>query len=258
MGRSRRPREHQARASQPRASQPRTGQPRAVDVAPAALPAKRPGRPGGQRDRNRRSKVQSLSDAALALFLARGIEGTRIDEITAAAGVAKGSFYRYFSDKAQLVATLFEPLAAAVTGVLDRAERDIENATARDALVAAYTHLGLELGRLLTVHTAVVRLYLQEKRAPAVGARLSVAQLARQIEVRAEALSLCARQRGLLRASPPPRISTLAVIGAAEALLHAHLGGADLGVTAEVPAMLTSIVMDGMRPRSRGEGGSLN
>lgn len=223
--------------------------PLSVLVKPASVPKLRPGPPGGQRDQNRREKVQALCDAALRLFLVQGIEGTRIDDITGAAKVAKGSFYRYFDDKGQLVATLFAPVTEAAAAALGRCEAAIDSAGDRGTLVNAYTAMGLELGMLVVTHRAAIRLYLQERRAPAVGARVPVHRLARLLEQRAETLSARARERGLLRDYPPPRVSSLAVVGAAEQLLHAFLGGADLGNPAEVPAMLTTLIMEGMRPR---------
>ena len=221
----------------------------AVPVAPPTqqVPRERPGAPGGKRDGNRREKVQRLCDAALRLFLERGIEGTRIDEITGVAGVAKGSFYRYFADKEQLAEALFAPLATAAQAALERCERAIADAHEQAPLQAAYTALGLELGQLLADHAPAIRLFLQERRGPDVGARAPVARLARLLEERAESLSLRARERGLLRPFPA-RVSSLVVVGAAEQLLYAFLSGRDLGEPAEIPALVTSLVMNGLRP----------
>ena len=47
-----------------------------------------------------------LLDAATRLFAAKGIEATSVADITAAAGVAKGSFYRYFASREELLAAL--------------------------------------------------------------------------------------------------------------------------------------------------------
>jgi len=45
---------------------------------------------------------EKLLDAALALLLARGYPATTVDEICAAAGVSKGSFYHFFRTKEEL------------------------------------------------------------------------------------------------------------------------------------------------------------
>lgn len=47
-----------------------------------------------------------LMDAAATLFIAKGVEATIVDEIVAAAGVSKGTFYHYFETKADIVAAL--------------------------------------------------------------------------------------------------------------------------------------------------------
>ena len=78
------------------------------------MPPKRPGATGGTRDQNRRARVQALSDAGRALFLERGLDATTIDDLTQHAGIAKGSFYRYFADKTALVTALLAPLSSAL------------------------------------------------------------------------------------------------------------------------------------------------
>lgn len=47
-----------------------------------------------------------LLDAAEKLLVVRGVAGTTVTDITSEAGLAKGSFYRYFSSKEQLLAAL--------------------------------------------------------------------------------------------------------------------------------------------------------
>jgi len=219
----------------------------AVAPPPEQLPRSRPGAPGGRRDENRRDKVQRLCDAALRLFLEHGIELTRVEDITAVAGVAKGSFYRYFTDKLQLTEVLMLPLASAAAAALDRCGQAVDAAQGEVPLSAAYAALGIELGQLVITHAPAIRLYLQERRGPATGARAPVVRLAHLIEERAEELSARARARGLLR-SFPPRISSLAVVGATEQLLHAFLSGRDLGDVAHLPALVTSLIMNGLQP----------
>ena len=49
-----------------------------------------------------------LLAAGQALFLAKGIAGTSLDDITQRAGVSKGLFYLYFQAKEDLVLALQE------------------------------------------------------------------------------------------------------------------------------------------------------
>jgi AcrR family transcriptional regulator len=52
-----------------------------------------------------------LLRAAVERFLAKGIDRTTVDEIVAAAAVAKGTFYLYFESKEQVVAALRAEMA---------------------------------------------------------------------------------------------------------------------------------------------------
>ena len=80
-----------------------------IQPEPRHVPTLRPGPKGGKRDINRRRRTKEICDAGLSLFLQRGIEGVTIDDIVKSASVAKGSFYRYFQDKSDLVAAIFGP-----------------------------------------------------------------------------------------------------------------------------------------------------
>lgn len=51
-------------------------------------------------------RVDDLMSAAAALFVSKGIEATTIDDIVARAGVAKGTFYHYFSTKTDVITAL--------------------------------------------------------------------------------------------------------------------------------------------------------
>ncbi|WP_066064581.1 TetR/AcrR family transcriptional regulator [Neobacillus soli] len=53
-------------------------------------------------------KRNALLESGHTLFISRGYEQTTAKEIAAHAGVATGTFYRYFSDKRQLLMSLLE------------------------------------------------------------------------------------------------------------------------------------------------------
>ena len=53
----------------------------------------------GKVDTNKRLKRISILDAALELFIDKGLHETSVSEIAARSGVAKGTFYLYFKDK---------------------------------------------------------------------------------------------------------------------------------------------------------------
>jgi AcrR family transcriptional regulator len=49
-----------------------------------------------------------IIDSAAALFFERGVAGTSLDDVGAAAGVGKSQLYHYFRDKAELVRAVIE------------------------------------------------------------------------------------------------------------------------------------------------------
>jgi len=71
-------------------------------------------RSGGERVRitaARREQVRAaLAEAGLGLFAARGVAATSIEQIAAAAGVAKGTFYNYFATKEDLALAALVPV----------------------------------------------------------------------------------------------------------------------------------------------------
>jgi AcrR family transcriptional regulator len=203
---------------------------------------------GGKRDENRKRRTQELCDAALALFLAKGIEPVTIDEIVGAASVAKGSFYRYFEDKAELVDVLLEPVALRLREALSLCEEALRAARTEQELVGAYQGFAAALSATVFESPDVVRLYLQECRTPDVGARRPVAALADEVQRGALTLTHAARAHGLLR-DLDARVSATAVVGAVEHLLFRFLSGGQLGPLAEVPGAIVSLVLDGLRNR---------
>ena len=51
------------------------------------------------RERNRVDNRAATSDAALALFAARGFDHVTVADICAAAGIGRRTFFRYFATK---------------------------------------------------------------------------------------------------------------------------------------------------------------
>lgn len=213
---------------------------------PRNVPPRRPGPVGGKRDENRRKRTEQLCQAGLKIFLERGVEVVTIDEIVGEAGMAKGSFYRYFKDKTDLVEAIFVPMREVVTGAFDGCAEALAAADSRETLFAAYEGLAARLGAFVLSHPNVVRLYLQESRGPGVGARAPIRELGDLVSERAVDITQVAREHGLLR-PVKPRISALSVIGAVERLTFGFLNGEDLGEAHEIPDQLISLVLDGLR-----------
>lgn len=94
-------------------------------------PMKRRSRSPGAPVGPRRADVRraALVAAAGELFVERGVEATTVDEIAARAGVAKGTFYHYFSTKADMLDAL---RARFSDEMLDRIDRATEACTPGD------------------------------------------------------------------------------------------------------------------------------
>ena len=198
------------------------------------------------RERNRRQKTQLIASAALELFIERGIERVTIEEIARSAGIAKGGFYRYFDDRAAVVAALMEPLREALDAGVSGCRDALNVATCESEVSQAYTALALSLAALLIGRPRELLLYLQESRGPGDGDRRTIRSLSEHVGATATELTRIAQHLGLVKETPYA-LSALAVVGASERLLYA-------GLTNEIPlepmataGALVELILDGVR-----------
>jgi AcrR family transcriptional regulator len=209
---------------------------------PRGVVLKRPGPPGGVRDTNRQQKSQTIRDAALELFLQRGIEGVSVDDIMKSADMAKGSFYRYFSDQEGLVADLIAPLAEQVTTALDQCAAQLRAVpVSAESRASAFETLFSALSRVVTEQKGQVRLYLQENRAPGVGARRPIIELMKQIS----SFAIDIAEHDPSGAHPP--VVALALVGSTERLLLALALNETVGEPANFPSALRRVI-EAMKP----------
>ena len=213
---------------------------------PKGQALKRPGPVGGVRDLNRQKKAQAIRDASLLLFLERGIEAVSVDDIMTSARMAKGSFYRYYADQRALVEELMAPTRELMTRALETCCRELETAASPEMMVKAYARIGDVLATLIMEQPGPVRLYLQESRAPAQGARRPIIELSAQVSRYAIEITQTAQRHAMLKPMHAA-VSALTVVGAAERLLLAVLQEEDIGNVLEVPAALTTLILDGLR-----------
>ncbi|GLZ75569.1 TetR family transcriptional regulator [Actinorhabdospora filicis] len=75
----------------------------------------------GAEDRQRRTR-QQIAASALALFAEQGYADTTVDQIAAAAGVARRTFFRYFPGKDDAIFPDHDETLARVAAVLDGAD----------------------------------------------------------------------------------------------------------------------------------------
>jgi AcrR family transcriptional regulator len=99
------------------------------------------------------TRRQELLEAALHLFVEQGIAATTVEDVTLAAGAAKGTFYRYFRSKEVLLAAVREEFEQQVAEVTQAAATQIESHAAQ---LAALLTAGMEYYRdHLAVHDAL-------------------------------------------------------------------------------------------------------
>lgn len=103
----------------------------------------------------RESTREAIMDAATELFAARGVTSTSIDDIAAAAGIAKGSIYYNFESKAGLVEEIMARNSELLSEVLRAATRGRTGADLRDQVVRALLGLVRE-------HSAAARVMVTE------------------------------------------------------------------------------------------------
>jgi AcrR family transcriptional regulator len=192
----------------------------------------------------RRARRRALADSAFSLFLDRGLEPVTIDQIVNAAGLSKGTFYHHFDNKEALLRWVYEPLARQIEQAFTDLGDSLATDRERSAVRGAYELFAARMGVATLRDPLASRLFLQERRGPAVGARQPISELAASIEAHAVRTSELAAERGLLRHDPA--IVGHAVIGAIENVLHALVTGRLSRDVGEVAAQMTQLVLDGM------------
>jgi AcrR family transcriptional regulator len=102
---------------------------------------------------------QRLLDAALAVFVDKGVDGATVKDVTAAAGVTQGLLYHYFDGKDALVLAILEE-----RGFLSELRRLLAGPPGRPAGVVL-PELAAGFRRLLAEHAELVALFFAASRA---------------------------------------------------------------------------------------------
>ena len=84
-----------------------------------------PGGGSGTRRRRKQARAEELREAALSLFVEKGFDATRTEEIAARAGISKGTLYLYYPSKEGLLrSALASPALEALATVRPAAALD--------------------------------------------------------------------------------------------------------------------------------------
>jgi TetR/AcrR family transcriptional regulator, regulator of mycofactocin system len=95
-----------------------------MPAAPDASPGDHPGR-GGQPGRRRATSLAELEHVAFELFEANGFEQTTVEDIAAAAGIGRRTFFRYFPSKNDVPWGMFELELERMRALLKACPRDV-------------------------------------------------------------------------------------------------------------------------------------
>jgi AcrR family transcriptional regulator len=103
--------------------------------------------PGEPMTRRGRASRERIVERAAELFAERGIAGTSVDEVLAAAGAGKGQFYHYFRSRDELAAAAVghrcAQVVAGLTEVLGGVSSLAELEQALAGLVAGFEEAGM-------------------------------------------------------------------------------------------------------------------
>src|SRR5487761_803943 len=94
--------------------------------------------PGEPITRRGRASLERIVERAADLFADRGIAGTSVDEVLAAAGAGKGQFYHYFRGRDELAAAAVGYRCAQVVAGLTDALGDVSSLAGLEQALAGF------------------------------------------------------------------------------------------------------------------------
>lgn len=114
----------------------------------------------GLRARKRRETQQRITQAGIGLFIQKGYEATTLDEIAAAAGISRRSFFHHFTSKDEILLSLQASVGDMIVAALRAAPPDLAPIdAARAAMVQVCAQLPADdmivIDRLMRSNAAV-------------------------------------------------------------------------------------------------------
>lgn len=188
--------------------------------------------------------MERLEAEGLRLFSEEGYDRASVEQIAAAAGVARGTFYLYFKDKHALFQAIANHWSLDVIALLEGVDRDLSQATTRQQCLEVYQRMGAGLAVIGLSNRAEILLALRESRRLGEAGeglrRLEVSLLDKVTGFTEEVV-----KRGLLELEHP-RLACTLVYGAVERLFYEVLLDSDLGDVGSVARRTVAIFGRGM------------
>jgi TetR/AcrR family transcriptional repressor of nem operon len=168
--------------------------------------------PGEPRTGRGRASRERIVERAADLFAERGIAGTSVDEVLAAAKAGKGQFYHYFRSRDELAAAAVGYRCAQVVDGLTRALGDVSSLAGLEqalaGFIAGFEQTGLPGCPIGTLATEVAGRNEAARLQAAAGFDAWERLLADALERM--------RQRGELRADAPPAVLATGLLASIE------------------------------------------
>ena len=129
---------------------------------------------GGLRERKRRETLRRITDAGMCLFIEKGYDSTTLDEIAAAAGISRRTFFYYFKSKDDILLSMQSGMGDMIVAAVRESPPDKRPLTAiRDAIIKVCAPISAEdmiaIDRLMrsseTVQARKQASYVQHERA---------------------------------------------------------------------------------------------
>ncbi|MFF3558591.1 TetR/AcrR family transcriptional regulator [Streptomyces sp. NPDC002574] len=180
----------------------------------------------GLRERKKQRTRDALVRAAVELFVAKGYDGTTVDEIAAAVDVSQRTFFRYFAGKEEVALALEDTVEDAyVTAVAARPPGEPPFEALHAALVASWDGIGALIVAVVPLPT-----YMAMYRVIESTPTLLAAQMRRSAVVEGRLAAVIAAREGLDATDPRPRVLVGAVGGVLRAAQRLWGGGDETSV----------------------------
>lgn len=115
---------------------------------------------GGLRERKKRETKKRITEKGIALFLKNGFDQTTLDDIAAAAGISRRTFFYYFTSKDEILLSLHGAIGEMLTDAVRKASAGATPLeTVRNALISVCKAFPsdnmIELDRLMRTSASV-------------------------------------------------------------------------------------------------------
>lgn len=194
------------------------------------------------RDQRKEETRRRVYEAALACFRRDGVAASRIDDITTAAGVSRGTFYFHYPTKEDVLLELLHETEAQILSALDELPRTAALPAVLDKLTAALVAVWEQDPRLLPDVAAVAL------RTTATAAAMTDAETG-MLRGAMAARFRDAAERGELGTALPPQILSDLYLGHMLSGMLAWVGNQTLSLTAVLNGV-TVFFWKGAEPRA--------